>query len=333
MNREFLEPFLKIRGAEYNSKRRRLHVPLDNNGGNLTTVFFSPYVMVQRIEIHSHTIPDFSSTIDETCYLKINYCQSGRCELSLNNGERTYLSGGELAVDTGQATDSFYYPNAEYTGIEIFVFLDSDWRNDLTLLGESVEIPNLLAESCRKYSRPQIIQTDDEIKSIAESIDSLIEAQAEYARVYLKFLELLFALGNKDFGNGKQKRSFYTSTQAEIAKKVYDKISNNLDIRYTAKELAVEFGVSETSLKTYFRGVYGCGYAEFQQNLRLRRAADLLAKTDKKVIDIALSVGYKSQPKFGAAFKERYKVSPLEYRRRCKFENKTEGDRNVLDKR
>ena len=187
MNRDFLEPFLKIRGAEYNSKRRRLHVPLDNNGGNLTTVFFSPYVMVQRIEIHSHTIPDFSSTIDETCYLKINYCQSGRCELSLNNGERTYLSGGELAVDTGQATDSFYYPNAEYTGIEIFVFLDSDWRNDLTLLGESVEIPNLLAESCRKYSRPQIIQTDDEIKSIAESIDRLIAAQAEYARVYLKF--------------------------------------------------------------------------------------------------------------------------------------------------
>ena len=310
MNRDFLEPFLKIRGAEYNSKRRRLHVPLDNNGGNLTTVFFSPYVMVQRIEIHSHTIPDFSSTIDETCYLKINYCQSGRCELSLNNGERTYLSGGELAVDTGQATDSFYYPNAEYTGIEIFVFLDSDWRNDLTLLGESVEIPNLLAESCRKYSRPQIIQTDDEIKSIA-----------------------LFALGNKDFGNGKQKRSFYTSTQAEIAKKVYDKISNNLDIRYTAKELAVEFGVSETSLKTYFRGVYGCGYAEFQQNLRLKKAANLLAQTDKKVIDIALSVGYKSQPKFGAAFKERYKVSPLEYRRRCKFENKTEGDDNVLGKR
>ena len=115
--------------------------------------------------------------------------------------------------------------------------------------------------------------------------------------------------------------------------KVYDKISNNLDIRYTAKELAVEFGVSETSLKTYFRGVYGCGYAEFQQILRLKNAANLLAQTDKKVIDIALSVGYKSQPKFGAAFKERYKVSPLEYRRRCKFENKTEGDRNVLDKR
>lgn len=97
--------------------------------------------------------------------------------------------------------------------------------------------------------------------------------------------------------------------------------------------MAVEFGVSETSLKTYFRGVYGCGYAEFQQNLRLKKAANLLAQTDKKVIDIALSVGYKSEPKFGAAFKERYKVSPLEYRRRCKFENKTEGDDNVLGKR
>ncbi|WP_416359327.1 helix-turn-helix domain-containing protein [Acinetobacter baumannii] len=30
--------------------------------------------------------------------------------------------------------------------------------------------------------------------------------------------------------------------------------------------------------------------------------------------DIALAVGYKSQSKFGSAFKEIYEMSPLEYR-------------------
>ena len=73
--------------------------------------------------------------------------------------------------------------------------------------------------------------------------------------------------------------------------------------------------MSETSLKNYFRSVYGCGYAEFQQNARMEKAAELLKETEQKIADIGLTVGFVTQAKFGAAFKACFGLTPLEYRR------------------
>lgn len=40
-----------------------------------------------------------------------------------------------------------------------------------------------------------------------------------------------------------------------------------------------------------------------------------MAETNRSVADIALSVGYESQSKFGNVFKRKYGHTPLEYRR------------------
>lgn len=47
----------------------------------------------------------------------------------------------------------------------------------------------------------------------------------------------------------------------------------------------------------------------------MQEAARLLAETNRSVADIALSVGYESQSKFGNVFKRKYGHTPLEYRR------------------
>ena len=46
------------------------------------------------------------------------------------------------------------------------------------------------------------------------------------------------------------------------------------------------------------------------------RAAQLLRETDESVAEIARAVGYESQSRFTAAFKETYGELPTEYRRR-----------------
>ncbi|WP_373290643.1 helix-turn-helix domain-containing protein [Oceanobacillus neutriphilus] len=40
----------------------------------------------------------------------------------------------------------------------------------------------------------------------------------------------------------------------------------------------------------------------------------MLLKTQESIGEIASAVGYKSQSKFGAAFKDIYKITPLKYR-------------------
>ena len=115
----------------------------------------------------------------------------------------------------------------------------------------------------------------------------------------------------------------------EIAKKTKDILISDLTIRYTARELARRFGVSETSLKNYFRSVYGCGYAEYQQTIRMQKSAELLGTTDEKIADIASAVGFATQAKFGAAFKECYGMTPLEYRRQCRLQNLQQGGKTI----
>ena len=46
------------------------------------------------------------------------------------------------------------------------------------------------------------------------------------------------------------------------------------------------------------------------------RAAQLLRETDESVAEIARAVGYESQSRFTAAFKETYGELPTEYRRK-----------------
>lgn len=49
-------------------------------------------------------------------------------------------------------------------------------------------------------------------------------------------------------------------------------------------------------------------------DLRVAYAATLLSSTDLNVITIASKVGYDNQSFFAQKFKDKYNVSPLEYR-------------------
>lgn len=52
----------------------------------------------------------------------------------------------------------------------------------------------------------------------------------------------------------------------------------------------------------------------------MERAARLLRETEDSIAQIARSVGYGSQSRFTAAFKEYFGVSPTEYRNESKPE-------------
>ena len=72
---------------------------------------------------------------------------------------------------------------------------------------------------------------------------------------------------------------------------------------------------SETSLKNYFRGVYGQNISVYLREIRLKKAAELFASTNLSVSEVAEQVGYMNQSKFAAVFKKQYGQTPLEYRR------------------
>ena len=64
-----------------------------------------------------------------------------------------------------------------------------------------------------------------------------------------------------------------------------------------------------------FKDVYGTSIAAHLKKHRMEKAAQLLRETDLPVAEVARQVGYESQSKFTAVFKEQYGQLPKEYRR------------------
>ncbi|MCS7301668.1 MAG: helix-turn-helix domain-containing protein [Fimbriimonadales bacterium] len=72
--------------------------------------------------------------------------------------------------------------------------------------------------------------------------------------------------------------------------------------------------VSPRQCQRLFRVAMGCSPSEYLTELRLRRAATLLASTSLSVSEIALEVGYLSLSHFSRVFRERFGKTPRAFR-------------------
>lgn len=106
----------------------------------------------------------------------------------------------------------------------------------------------------------------------------------------------------------------YQNEQLETIHRLHNYLLENLDKRITIEELSQKFLMNTTTLKTLFKEDYGESIASHIKEHRMKKAAVLLKETDKTIAEIARAVGYESQSKFTAAFKEKYKMLPSEYR-------------------
>ncbi|MEQ1489956.1 MAG: helix-turn-helix domain-containing protein [Terricaulis sp.] len=79
--------------------------------------------------------------------------------------------------------------------------------------------------------------------------------------------------------------------------------------------LAADYGCSPTAFHRLFKDATGETPHEHINRMRLERAAYKLAITNDSVLDIALSVGFKSHETFTRAFRRHYDESPAAWRR------------------
>ena len=83
---------------------------------------------------------------------------------------------------------------------------------------------------------------------------------------------------------------------------------------YTLDLLAVKSGMSRSAFSEHFSRTFGRTAMEFVKEVRLRKAADLLASTRRPIKAIAIDVGYQSRSHFTQAFKGVHGLHPSAYR-------------------
>jgi AraC-like DNA-binding protein len=131
----------------------------------------------------------------------------------------------------------------------------------------------------------------------------------------LKILELLLFLSAIDVSGCRERCEYFPKQLVETIKRIKNRITNEPEKRHTIEELAEEYDISRTALKSCFKGIYGTSIGEYMKHYRMQTAAALLKETNRSVLEIAKCVGYENQSRFAAAFKGAMGKSPLQYRK------------------
>ncbi len=85
--------------------------------------------------------------------------------------------------------------------------------------------------------------------------------------------------------------------------------------------MASALGVSRSVLSGIFSGVFGCNFSRYVNGVRLHYACACLENTNLPVTAVWLDSGFDSQRTFNRAFKERYRMTPIEYRKSVQEED------------
>ena len=103
--------------------------------------------------------------------------------------------------------------------------------------------------------------------------------------------------------------------QVRLIRDIHDYLLSHMDQRITIEGLCHLYPINPTTLKEVFKDVYGTSIAAHLKEHRMEKAARLLRETDASMAEVARRVGYESQSKFTAAFKDQYGCLPTMYRK------------------
>jgi AraC-like DNA-binding protein len=93
-------------------------------------------------------------------------------------------------------------------------------------------------------------------------------------------------------------------------------IHDSVSTPWTVESLAEAAGMSRSAFAARFKGLLGQTPLEYVTEWRMQKAMQLLQQRDKKLIDVARSVGYESDAAFSKAFKRVVGANPGEYLKR-----------------
>jgi signal transduction histidine kinase/ligand-binding sensor domain-containing protein/DNA-binding response OmpR family regulator len=92
-------------------------------------------------------------------------------------------------------------------------------------------------------------------------------------------------------------------------------LENITDTEYSIEELSKKIGMSTVYLNKKISALTGKTTSEYVRSIRLRKAAQLLEKSDLSISEVAYEVGYNSPKYFSKYFKDEYGILPSEYRK------------------
>ncbi|MGY9041886.1 MAG: two-component regulator propeller domain-containing protein [Alphaproteobacteria bacterium] len=108
-----------------------------------------------------------------------------------------------------------------------------------------------------------------------------------------------------------------TSRDQEFIDKAIKVVEENMsNDKFNIKEFSSELAMSPSTLLRKIKAITGEPSDGFIRKIRLKRAAQLLQKSQLLITEICYSIGFSSQKHFSTAFKKQFDLSPSEYKKK-----------------
>lgn len=151
------------------------------------------------------------------------------------------------------------------------------------------------------------VSADEYQKTLAE-IERLLTTAADYCDCQKKFLEILLHF-----------MSIIKSNRTKKHEIVIEKCQAYIDTHYmedlSLEAVSSQLFFSPNYLSIILKNHLGVTYSKYLTEVRLRKAVEMLENRDNKVYEIAVKVGFKDEKYFYRVFKNRFGVTPDEYRK------------------
>ena len=164
------------------------------------------------------------------------------------------------------------------------------------------------------FTPEEPVLTLQSMEELSAAIDSMLEARELTNANLLRRMAALYdalAIMIESGGNVRPVEKYNVVSYVSMALTM---ISESYDKKIRISEIADRLGINRSYLTSIFKQELKISPQAFLINYRLEKASNLLMETQESIGKIASSVGYTDTLSFSKAFKQKYGVSPSEYR-------------------
>jgi AraC-like DNA-binding protein len=251
----------------------------------------------QTLPTHDHELHEFL------------VCLNDKGELQVPGRQYQYKTGCTLFIPGG-TSHSIIANESDQAATSFACF---DWHSCEEHLHESMKPLVQRLSNCVSIADNY---DEDEVRSnlsLANRLHEELQKQDSYSQSMAGSI-LTQLLVNHMRNLGFQTKSANSSAEQRIAESI-EWIKYHLNDNINLDDMARRTKMSRSLYSRNFRAYTGMSLIAFTMTARLDAAAQLLAKTEDTIANIALSYGFLNIGHFHKSFKNRFRMTPNHYRR------------------
>ena len=232
---------------------------------------------------------------------------SDGCVYHTVNGIKTLLKRGDLLFIRAEDIHLMSYCNNSSFSIANLAFTSDICKSLFSYLDGGIEISKLLESE----SPPNVKLQDNETEKLLYTLQSINTASyTDPSEKILKMKSVLFKIFSDYFSKYTVKENSYTLWFEYLC----EQLNKPSVFQKRTIDLSSMCGKTQEHISRCFKKNLGLTPSEYINEIRLNYAANLLKNTNISVLEISMECGFENLSWFYRKFKEKFGVTPKEFR-------------------